>query len=217
MRKLSPRNKKIIILLWIGISLLCLAFSSESLAQEKGLPLTNESLLRQTIKEVLEDCLKEAPFDSRLVWIKEEGENLSAWIVKEELVSYLQKRVPVGFWEKERQEENGLVLNFRVIKLSLEYPEVKTKKLLGKSWVKRESQVALSFNLSDSQGRVLWNKRGEVENSDLVRIDELANLNNKEYPYLSPQVPESSWGKYLEPALVTVAVGALVYLFFANR
>jgi hypothetical protein len=217
MRKLFPKNKEIIISLWIGIFLSGLVFSSMSLAQEKGLPLTNESLLRQTIREVLENCLKEAPFDSKLVWIKEEGENLSAWIVKEELVSYLQKRGPVGFWEKERNEEDALVLNFRVIKLSLEYPEVKTKKLLGRSWVKRESQVALSFNLSDSLGKVLWNKRGESENSDLVRIDELTDLNNKQYPYFSPEVPESSWGKYLEPALVTVAVGALVYLFFANR
>ena len=189
----------------------------ESRAQEQALPLTNENLLRETIVGVLEGCLKYAPFDSKLVWIKEEGENPSAWIVEEEIVSYLQKRGPVGLEREERIKEDDLVLGFRIIRLSLEYPEVKTKKLLGKSWVKRESEVALSFNLCDSQGRVLWSKRGEGENSDLVRIDELTDLNNKQYPYLSPEIPESSWGKYIEPAVVTVVVGALVYLFFANR
>lgn len=202
----------------IGILSCVFIFSSfDSRAQEQALPLTNENLLRETIARVLEDCLKDAPFDSKLIWIKEEGENPSAWIVEEELISYLQKRGPVGLEKEEGIEENDLVLSFRVIRLSLEYPEVKSKKLLGKSWVKRESQVLLSFNLCDSQGRVLWSKRGEKKKSDLVRMDELTDLNNKQYPYLSPEVPESSWGRYIEPAVVTVVVGALVYLFFANR
>ncbi len=212
------RFKKLIALAGMGVLSCAFVFSSfESRAQEQALPLTNENLLRETIGGVLEDCFKDAPFDSKLIWIEEEGKNPSAWIVKEEIVSYLQKRGPVGLEKEKGMEENDLVLSFRIIRLSLEYPQVKTKKLLGRSWVKRESQVALSFNLCDSQGRVLWSKRGEEKNSDLVRMDELADLNNKQYPYLSPEVPESGWGKYIEPAAVTVVVGALVYLFFANR
>jgi hypothetical protein len=173
--------------------------------------------LRQTIKEVLEDCLKEAPIDSQIVWIKEEGENPSAWIVSEEIVSFLSKRGPVGIGREEEGRSPSPILSYRVIKLNLEYPEIKRKKLFGKSLVKREAQVGLSFNLTDSEGKVLWNNRGERKNSDLLRKEELLSLNNRQYLFLCPEIPQSTWGKYLEPAVVTVVVGGLIYLFFANR
>ena len=203
---------------WIKVIFsVSILFSSKSFAQEKVAPLTNEAFLRQTIKEVLEDCLKDAPIDSQMVWVNEEGENQSAWIVREEMVSFLSKRGPVGAGKKEGQESSSPVLSYRIIKLNLEYPEIKRKKLFGKSWIKRESQVALSFNLSDPDGKILWSKRGERKNSDLLRKEELLSLNNRQYPFLCPEVPESAWGRYLEPAVVTVVVGGLIYLFFANR
>jgi len=203
---------------WIKVIFsVSILFSSKSFAQAKVAPLTNEAFLRQTIKEVLEDCLKDAPIDSQMVWVNEEGENQSAWIVREEMVSFLSKRGPVGAGKKEGQESSSPVLAYRVIKLNLEYPEIKRKKLFGKSWIKRESQVALSFNLSDPDGKILWSKRGERKNSDLLRKEELLSLNNRQYPFLCPEVPESAWGRYLEPAVVTVVVGGLIYLFFANR
>ncbi len=42
-------------------------------------------------------------------------------------------------------------------------------------------------------------------------------VNSPNIPLLAPPVPPSKWTKYIEPALVVSAVGALVYLFFANR
>jgi hypothetical protein len=206
--------KKIGFNLFLLISIL---FPSVILAQEKVIPLTNENFLRSTIREVLQDCLTEAPFDSQLVWIKTEEENPSNWIVEEEIVSFLQKRGPVGKIKKEEREKSFLSLNFRIIKLNLEYPEIKRKNLFGKSRVRREAQVALTFNLSDSEGKVLWSMRGEKESSDLLKKEEIFSLSNKQYSFLSPEVPEGSWGRLVEPAVVTVVAGALIYLFFANR
>lgn len=206
--------KKTAFSLFLLISIL---FPSVILAQEKVIPLTNENFLRKTINDVLQDCLTEAPFDSQLVWIEEEEGNPSAWIVKEEVVSFLKKRGPVGMTKRDEREKSFLTLSFRIIKLSLEYPEIKRKNLFGKSRVRREAQVALSFNLSDSEGRVLWSKRGERGSSDLLKKEEIFFLNNKQYSFLSPQIPEGSWGRLVEPAVVTVVAGALIYLFFANR
>jgi len=203
---------------WIKVFLsVSIFFSSKSLAQEKIVPPSNEVFLRQTIKDVLADCLTDAPIDSQMVWVKEEGENQSAWIINEEMVSFLSRRGPVGIGKDESGNSPSLTLSYRIIKLSLEYPEIKRKKLFGKSWITRESQIAISFSLSDADGKILWSKRGEKKNSDLLRKEELLSLNNKQYPFLSPQVPESTWGKYAEPAVVTVVVGGLIYLFFANR
>ena len=42
-------------------------------------------------------------------------------------------------------------------------------------------------------------------------------VNSPNIPLLAPPVPPSKWTRYVEPALVISAVGALVYLFFANR
>jgi len=203
---------------WTKVLLLALILSSSrSFAQEKIVSLSNEAFLRQTIKDVLEDCLKDAPLDSQMVWVREEGENPSAWIVREEIISFLSRRGPVGIKKEEDQESSSPVLSYRIIKLNLEYPEIKKKKLFGKGWIKRESDVAISFNLSAADGKILWDKRGERKNSDLLKREELASLNNRQYPFLCPEVPQSSWGKYLEPAAVTVVVGGLIYLFFANR
>ncbi len=199
------------------VLLISILFPSVILAQEKVIPLTNENFLRSTIREVLLDCLTEAPFDSQLVWIKTEEENPSNWIVEEEIVSFLQKRGPVGKIKKDESEKSFLSLNFRIIKLNLAYPEIKRKNFFGKSRVRRETQVALSFDLSDSEGKVLWSKRGEKESSDLLKKEEIFSLNNKQYSFLSPEIPEGGWGRLVEPAVVTVVAGALIYLFFANR
>jgi hypothetical protein len=214
MIEFRTKFKKTAINLFVLISIL---FPSTILAQEGVIPVTNENFLRSTIREVLQDCLTEAPIDSQLVWIKTEGENPSNWIVEEEIVSFLQKRGPVGIVKVDEREKSFLTLNFRVIKLSLEYPEIKRENLFRKSRVRREAQVALSFDLSDSGGRVLWSKRGEKESSDLLKKEEIFSLNNKQYSFLSPEIPEGSWGKLVEPAMVTVVAGALIYLFFANR
>ncbi len=192
-------------------------FYPMAMAQEKTSPPSNEALLRQTIGEVLQDCLPEAPLDSQMVWVKEEGENPSSWLVKEEIVSFLGKRGPVGLSAGAPAPAPSQALSFRIIKLNLSYPQVKKKGLFAKTWVKREAVTALSFSLSDSGGKVLWSKRGEKSKSDLVKRDELLALNNHQYPLLCPEIPEGSWGRYLEPAVVTVVVGGLVYLFFANR
>jgi hypothetical protein len=214
MIEFRTKFKKTAINLFVLISIL---FPSTILAQEGVIPVTNENFLRSTIREVLQDCLTEAPIDSQLVWIKTEGENPSNWIVEEEIVSFLQKRGPVGIVKVDEREKSFLTLNFRVIKLSLEYPEIKRENLFRKSRVRREAQVALSFDLSDSGGRVLWSKRGEKESSDLLKKEEIFSLNNKQYSFLSPEIPEGSWGRLVEPAMVTVVAGALIYLFFANR
>lgn len=141
--------------------LVSLLSCSEVLAQEKTSAPTNEALLRQTIGEVLQDCLPEAPVDSQMVWVREEGENPSAWIVREEIVSSLAQRGPVGIGKEGDTAGLSMTLWYRIIKLSLQYPEVKKKSLFGKSWIRREAQAALSFSLSDSSGKVLWSKRGE--------------------------------------------------------
>ena len=214
-RFLKNQIAKFLFRLLIIANLIALSFCL-SIAQEKDKPITNENFLRRSVDRVLEDCLKEAPVGSKTVWVTQEDENPCSWLVEEEIVSYLQKRGAVGI-EPANMREGDLVLSFRIIKLNLEYPEVKSKKFLGKSWVRREAQVFLSFKLTDYRGEVLWSKRGEEVNSDLIERGLLVDLNNKSYPFLSPEVPESRWGQYIEPVAVTIVVGALVYLFFANR
>ena len=202
----------------IGFLLLVFfSFPSKVIPSEKNLPLTNENFLRKTINTVLENYLKDAPFTTESIWIKQEDENPFSWIVEEEIISYLQERGPVGIGGDSMVTEKDLILSFRVIELNLEYPEVKRKGFLGKGWVVREAQVFLSFKLSNHRGEVLWSKKGGKRNSDLIEMGQLTELNNQLYSLLSPEVPESSWSKYVEPAVVTVVVGALVYLFFANR
>ncbi len=193
------------------------------LGQDENEIKNNEIFLRESIQELLKQTFVDFPSGSpRLVFIDPESDHPANWFLQEELISYLTTK---GFSVTLAQQESGSEkpencwdLFYRIIQLKLTYPKVKSKGLFGKKMVTRESELNLSFRLMDTtSGKILWTKRTNHTTFDVIPQKRIAMLENKQYLFLSPELPQSSTRKYIEPALVATVVGGLVYLFFASR
>ena len=193
------------------------------LGQDENEMKNNEIFLRESIQELLKQTFVDFPTGSpRLVFIDPELENPANWLVLDELTSYLTaKGLSVAIPQQELKSgmfENCWDLFYRIIQLKLTYPEVKSKGLFGKKMTTRESELNLSFRLTEKNtGKILWTKRKNHTTFDVIPQKRIAILENKQYLFLSPELPQSSTRKYIEPALVAAVVGGLVYLFFASR
>jgi hypothetical protein len=109
-------------------------------------------------------------------------------------------------------------LFYRIIDLSLSYPQIEREGFFGARLLTRKASLNLSFRLEDgTTGRVLWSEKGKEERSDQIKRSLARSVNNRTYPFLSPALPDDPQSRYLEPAMVIAVVGGLIYLFFANR
>jgi hypothetical protein len=190
-------------------------------SEEENLP-SNEEFLRQSIRSLFERTFDDFPeVGSSFLLLQPEREHPANWLLEDELVSFLfsmkyqvalRSSEPVG----NSRESNSLF--YRIIEMRLDYPKVKRRGFLGARMVSRRSYLNLSFRLEDaSTGKVLWTRREQEESSDLVKRSRIKSLNNDSYPILSPSLPDDPQSRFLEPALVAVVVGGLIYLFFASR
>jgi hypothetical protein len=201
-------------------------FPPSGLAEEEGAvqddPPSNEEFLRESCRSLLEGSFVDFPRErSLLLHLKSEEEHPANWLLEEELVSYLVASDYEVTLEPRTQGgtlQGSHSLSYRIIEMSLRYPEVRRKGFLGGRNLVRRARLNLSFRLEDTAtGKVLWSKRAKEESSDLIRRSMIESVNNRTYPFLSPSLPDDPQSRYLEPALVVAVAGGLIYLFFANR
>jgi hypothetical protein len=195
---------------------------AETENQIQNPPPSNEEFLREAIDSLLVNIFDDFPEpDPGFILLKADREHPANWLLEDELISYLLfSNYQVGLRSNETSDElsDSASLFYRIIELSLDYPEIKRKGFFGKRFVTRKASLNFSFRLEDNEtSRVLWSKRGKYQRSDLIEKSMIKSLNNESYPILSPSLPQDSQSKLIEPALVVAVVGGLIYLFFANR
>lgn len=184
---------------------------------------TNEIFLRESIQELLQQSFTDFPQGRpELIFIHSESDNPAAWLVEQELTSFLASRdfgVALAGPELESKGSGSFWdLGYRIIELRLKYPQVKSKGLFGKKSVTRESNLNLSFRLTEKDtGRILWTKTKGRIRTDQIPKETIPAVENEQYAFLCPRLPQSTISKYVEPTLVAAVVGGLVYLFFASR
>lgn len=102
-------------------------------------------------------------------------------------------------------------LTYRVVDLS-----VSGRARLLHGSVTRRCRVALQLDFARG-GEHLWTGEGRAELSDEVPQRELEALQHSRYAFARTELEKRSWGKFVEPVIVTTVLGSLVYLFFSNR
>jgi hypothetical protein len=183
---------------------------------------SNEEFLRESIRSLIGNTFDDFPRShSKFILLKTDKEHPANWLLEDELISYLlssQYQVGLLYNENSEKSAGSLLLFYRIIELSLDYPEIKRKGFFGRRFVTRRASLNFSFRLEDNEtGRVLWSKRGKDKRIDQIERSMIKSLNNESYPILSPSLPQDSLSRFIEPALVVAVVGGLIYLFFANR
>ena len=82
--------------------------------------------------------------------------------------------------------------------------------------VTRLCRVGLQLDLDRGQER-LWSGEGQAGFSDRIPKGELEALQDSRFDFAKTELEKRTWGKYVEPVIVTSVLGSLVYLFYSNR
>jgi hypothetical protein len=87
--------------------------------------------------------------------------------------------------------------------------------LMGGS-VTRRCRVVVRLELHDA-GELVWSGDGHAERQDHVPKGQIDVLQHSRFSFAKTDVEQRTWGKYVEPMIITTVLGSLVYLFFSNR
>jgi hypothetical protein len=103
------------------------------------------------------------------------------------------------------------------MKSRLSYPRVYRSYLIGGKKVRREANLRVTARLLSNTGDVLWVGESSAEASDRFSHGDLTRIQEGSYDFVKPEMPDSGWGKIVEPVLVSAIIVGMVYLFFSNQ
>ena len=102
-------------------------------------------------------------------------------------------------------------LSYRVIEVA-----VTGRSGLLTNTVTRRCRVGVQLDL-DMGGERLWSGEGRAGLRDRIPKGELEALQQSRFGFAETELEKRTWGKYVEPAIVSSVLGSLVYLFYTNR
>jgi hypothetical protein len=106
---------------------------------------------------------------------------------------------------------SGARLAYRILDLG-----VSGRSGLGGGSVERRARASIAFRLSHGDS-LQWQRESSAEVRDRISRNRLELLGNAAYPFTKAELEERSFGRFVEPFIVSSVLGGLIYLFFANR
>lgn len=135
------------------------------------------------------------------------GSHKANWVVEHLLLEELLGR-GIDVVQDETQPHT---LSFRIVELGIWATSTALR-----SSVKRRCRVSVSLRLEEA-GELVWMNDATQTLTDRVSKRQIDALQTATYAFAKTEVEEQSWGKYVEPVIVSSVLGTLVYLFFSNR
>ncbi len=109
-------------------------------------------------------------------------------------------------------------ISYQIVRLSLSYPRISRRWLLGSKVVARAAQADVFVQYIDlATGDIAWVKEIHKEYNDTIDYSELKLVEEAQYDFTRPSRSEFKMKRLLEPLVVGGIVVGLVYLFFSNQ
>ena len=109
-------------------------------------------------------------------------------------------------------------LFYDILGFDFEYEKGSSRGFLRGKNLRREMRCELRITIKSGSYGVLRRAGNlSVDYGDEIARSDIRFVSSRDIPELAIDPPGSSWARYVEPSLVVASVGALVYLFFANR
>ena len=178
---------------------------------------TNIDLTIQAAEEAVAECLSGLDtLHSEIDWelpvlVTAQSEHDADWIVEHSLAEGLLKRNLTVAVDTSAAGPESPRLDYRIVDLHLSG----WSGLRG-SEVLRRCRMTLALRLV-SAGELVWQHEATSEIRDSIPKNRLEVLENKTYDFAELELEERTWGRFVEPAIVSSVLGTLVYLFFSNR
>jgi hypothetical protein len=198
---------------WLLVLLLGLA------APAPAVPvLTNMDLVVGTVEQAVEQALgqleTQAVERDQLLLVVPQGKHAATWLVDHLLAEGLLARGFTVTLDSAAVPAGTARLGYRVLDLG-----ITGRSSLWGSQFHRDSRVYLVLQLSGSAKGAPLDWQGEVAGhlADRVPKDRLPVLQDSAYDFAKIEVQRQSWGKFVEPVIVSAVLGGLIHLFFSNR
>ena len=180
---------------------------------------TNLDLVTETIRQAASSALErmdamqtEMDWDQPIL-LKPLGQNDANWLVEHVLADQMLERGFRVSQDSTRVDGAAPILSYRILELGLS----SQAGLVGGK-VRRYSHLSLALNFSRGSDQTLyWQDEVSAQIQDEVKKKEMELLQHASYKFAKTEVKEQSWGKFVEPVIVTTVLGGLIYLFFSNR
>jgi hypothetical protein len=191
---------------------------------DRGGHPTNLRLLKRTAEEAIEEvCDRLSSHGLSTICLEPPSELDGRWLIDQILTERLLAegyRVvlsdSLSAQEKEIRSGAGF-LGYRIVRMHLDYISSRRKHLFGPRLVQREVRLNLFFRLSRAAGEIIWAGEINTTGGDWVPMRELPRVERESPAFLSPRLEPDGWGRLAEPALLTAAVGGLIYLFYSTQ
>ena len=113
---------------------------------------------------------------------------------------------------------DGFRLEYQALDFTLRYTKIYRSHLIGGKKVKRRADVRILATLFDeSDGAVVWTGEALQSQEDQFPYGQLAEVEAGLFAFSKPPRESKSWGKVVEPVVVTGIIVGLIYLFFSNQ
>ncbi len=190
--------------------LLCLSSALPAVALEAS----NLDLVTQTAQQAVVDAIGEmqlpaeaAGESSGPIGLTSASSHTANWLFEHILAQDLLSR---GL-EVSLDESAATQLSWRVVDLGI----TGQSGLLGGS-VTRRCRVVVRLELHQG-GELVWSGDGHAEHQDRVPKGQIDALQPARFGFAKTDLEQRTWGKFVEPVIITTVLGSLVYLFFSNR
>ena len=198
---------------WLPILLLGLA------APAPAVPvLTNMDLVVGTVEQAVDQALgqleTQALAHDQLLLVAPQGKHAATWLVDHLLAEGLLGHGFAVTLDSATAPAGVARLSYRILDLG-----VTGRSSLWGGKFHRDSRVNLVLQLSGSAKGAPLDWQGEVAGhlADVVPKDRLPLLQDTAYDFAKIEVQRQSWGKFVEPVIVSAVLGGLIHLFFSNR
>jgi hypothetical protein len=188
--------------------------SSLCTAAEHGRSVSSREIFFQLCDSVMSDVSRSVD-PSRSIAVTAVRDTFTEYFQPLFLQGLMRRNIPVFI----KQNATKTTLELTVRESSVFYGEAFTDSFFGSRKTERKSVLTITGTLiSVTDGKVVWTNEFTRMMTDTVMFAETELLDREAPPLTSYTRPEFSlFDSILEPAIITIASGVAIYLFFTIR
>lgn len=180
--------------------------------------LSNLHIINMLIEQGLAQAFQKSGIDSidQLNVLVPEPRTGNEWLIEQKLAGFLGSNQKLRFLTPDRympeSVASGWILEFKVIDINVSYqPD-------SKGIFARHIQVAWFIKLQTASGVVLFLDNITKSYQDQIARNAVAVIENRNLAITQGHLPDSgTYTKYIEPIVVSIVSGLIIYLFFIMR
>ncbi len=153
--------------------------------------------------------------------VKSKGASEADFLLEKAFLEKLREqgyRVCIASSQTPCADSSALSISYQIVRLSIRYPKISRRFLIGSKKVSREARADVIAQLTDlSTGDLIWVREGNAQYEDVIPYSMLSVVEEKQYEFTRPPREEFKVSRIVEPVVVAGIVVGLVFLFFSNQ